>query len=112
MTVDGSYLRRIEVGAAGGGQRDLHGALAVYGGSAAYADQVLASPSRGRIPRRGFVLSPGSHVSALVGELGMGQARLWTSRHGNRPCHRPARLARASARDIRPASSRSALVSI
>jgi hypothetical protein len=42
MTVAGSYLRRIEVGAAGGGQHDLRGALAVYGGSTAYADQVLA----------------------------------------------------------------------
>jgi hypothetical protein len=29
MTVAGSYLRRIELGAAGGGQHDLRGALAV-----------------------------------------------------------------------------------
>ena len=42
MTVAGSYLHRIEVGVAGGGQHDLRGALAVYGGSTAYADQVLA----------------------------------------------------------------------
>src|SRR3989440_4479072 len=42
MTVAGSYLHRIEVGAVGGGQHDLRGALAVYGGSTAYADQVLA----------------------------------------------------------------------
>jgi surface antigen len=48
MTVAGSYLRRIELGAAGGGQHDLRGALAVYGGSTAYADQVraLAAPAR------------------------------------------------------------------
>jgi len=37
-----AHLHRIEVGAAGGGQHDLRGALAVYGGSTAYADQVLA----------------------------------------------------------------------
>jgi hypothetical protein len=42
MVVAGSYLRRIELGATGGGQHDLRGALAVYGGSTAYADQVLA----------------------------------------------------------------------
>jgi CHAP domain/Transglycosylase SLT domain len=42
MTVAGSYLHRIELGAAGGGQHDLRGALAMYGGSTAYADQVLA----------------------------------------------------------------------
>jgi hypothetical protein len=42
MTVAGSYLWRIELGAAGGAQLDLRGALAVYGGSTAYADQVLA----------------------------------------------------------------------
>jgi hypothetical protein len=42
MTVAGSYLPRIEVGAAGGGRHDLRGALAMYGGSTAYADQVLA----------------------------------------------------------------------
>jgi hypothetical protein len=42
MTVAGSYLQRIELGAVGGGQHDLRGALAVYGGSTAYADQVLA----------------------------------------------------------------------
>src|SRR5439155_2230263 len=42
MTVAGSYLRRIEVGALGGGQHDLRAALAMYGGSTAYADQVLA----------------------------------------------------------------------
>ena len=38
----GSYLRRIEVGAVGGGQHDLRGALAVFGASTSYADQVLA----------------------------------------------------------------------
>ena len=40
MTAAGSYLRRIEVGGAGG--QHVRGALAVYGGSIAYADQVLA----------------------------------------------------------------------
>src|SRR5205807_86035 len=35
MTVAGSYLHRIEVGAEGGGQHDLRGALTVYGGSTA-----------------------------------------------------------------------------
>jgi hypothetical protein len=38
----GSYLHRLETGAAGGQRRDLRGALAVYGGSLAYADQILA----------------------------------------------------------------------
>jgi hypothetical protein len=38
----GSYLHRLELGAVGGQQRDLRGALAVYGGSAAYADRILA----------------------------------------------------------------------
>src|SRR5262245_20433394 len=42
MVVAGSYLRRIELGAASGGQHDLRGALAMYGGSTTYADQVLA----------------------------------------------------------------------
>ena len=42
MTVVGSYLHRIEVGAVSSRQRDLRSALAVYGGSTAYADQVLA----------------------------------------------------------------------
>jgi hypothetical protein len=45
MTVAGSYLRRIELGAAGGGRHDLRGALAVYGVSTAYADEVLALAS-------------------------------------------------------------------
>jgi hypothetical protein len=38
----GSYLHRLETGAAGGVPHDLRGALAVYGGSVAYADQVLS----------------------------------------------------------------------
>ena len=38
----GSYLHRLETGAAGGVPRDLRGALAVYGGSLADADQVLS----------------------------------------------------------------------
>src|SRR5262245_58819784 len=38
----GSYLHRLETGAIGGHRRDLRAALAVYGGSLAYADQVLA----------------------------------------------------------------------
>jgi hypothetical protein len=42
MLTAGSYLHRLETGAAGGQRRDLRGALAVYGGSLAYADQVLA----------------------------------------------------------------------
>ena len=42
MVVAGSYLRRLELGAVGGVRHDLRGALAVYGGSTAYADQVLA----------------------------------------------------------------------
>jgi hypothetical protein len=37
----GSYLHRLETGAAGGVPHDLRGALAVYGGSLAYADEVL-----------------------------------------------------------------------
>jgi hypothetical protein len=41
MVVTGSYLRRIELGAAGG-KHDLRGALAAYGRRSAYADQVLA----------------------------------------------------------------------
>jgi hypothetical protein len=42
MVVAGSYLQRLEMGAAGGVPHDLRGALAVYGGSVAYADQVLS----------------------------------------------------------------------
>jgi hypothetical protein len=42
MLTAGSYLHRLETGAAGGQRRDLRGALAVYGGSLAYADQILA----------------------------------------------------------------------
>src|SRR5215472_8840707 len=42
MVVAGSYLHRLEVGAIDGAERNLRGALAVYGGSTAYADQVLA----------------------------------------------------------------------
>jgi CHAP domain len=42
MLTAGSYLHRLETGAAGGQRHDLRGALAVYGGSLAYADQVLA----------------------------------------------------------------------
>jgi hypothetical protein len=37
----GSYLHRLETGAAGGVPHDLRGALAAYGGSLAYVDQVL-----------------------------------------------------------------------
>jgi soluble lytic murein transglycosylase-like protein len=42
MVVAGSYLARLQRGAAGGGPHDLRGALAVYGGSTAYAGRVLA----------------------------------------------------------------------
>jgi CHAP domain len=42
MVTAGSYLHRLEIGAEGGGPRDLRGALAVYGGSLAYADEILA----------------------------------------------------------------------
>ncbi len=42
MVVAGSYLRRLETGAVGRQPRDLRSALTVYGGSTAYADQVLA----------------------------------------------------------------------
>jgi hypothetical protein len=42
MVTAGSYLHRLETGAAGGVPHDLRGALAVYGGSLAYADQVLS----------------------------------------------------------------------
>jgi hypothetical protein len=42
MVTAGSYLRRLETGAAGGVPHDLRGALAAYGGSLAYADQVLS----------------------------------------------------------------------
>ena len=42
MVTAGSYLHRLELGAVGGQPRDLRGALAVYGGSAAYADRILA----------------------------------------------------------------------
>lgn len=42
MVTAGSYLHRLEAGAVGGVPRDLRGALAVYGGSLAYADQVLS----------------------------------------------------------------------
>jgi CHAP domain/Transglycosylase SLT domain len=38
----GSYLHRLETGAVGGVPHDLRGALAAYGGSLAYADQVLS----------------------------------------------------------------------
>ncbi len=50
MTTAGSYLHRLETGAAGGQQRDLRGALAVYGGSLAYADRIL---SLARAPQLG-----------------------------------------------------------
>jgi hypothetical protein len=42
MVTAGSYLHRLETGAAGGQRRDLRGAPAVYGGSLAYADQIVA----------------------------------------------------------------------
>ncbi len=42
MMAAGSYLRRLLTGAEDGRQRDLRGALTVYGGSTAFADQVLA----------------------------------------------------------------------
>ena len=42
MSAAGSCLRRIELGAVGGGRHALRAALAVYGGSLAYAEQVLA----------------------------------------------------------------------
>ncbi|TMC04483.1 MAG: CHAP domain-containing protein [Chloroflexi bacterium] len=42
MVTAGSCLHRLETGAAGGVPHDLRGALAVYGGSPAYADQVLS----------------------------------------------------------------------
>lgn len=42
MVVAGSYLARLQSGAEDGRRHSLHGALAVYGGSAYYADQVLA----------------------------------------------------------------------
>lgn len=41
MVVAGSYLARLESGAALRGRRNIRGALAVYGGSDAYAQQVL-----------------------------------------------------------------------
>ena len=47
MLVAGSYLTRLQRGAAGGGPHDLRAALAVYGGSVAYADQVLAVAAGG-----------------------------------------------------------------
>jgi hypothetical protein len=56
MAVAGSNLRRIEVGAVGGGQHDLRGALAVYGGSTAYADQVLALAEPATTPNLPVVL--------------------------------------------------------
>jgi hypothetical protein len=42
LVTAGSYLHRLETGAAGGVPHDLRGALAAYGGSVAYADQVLS----------------------------------------------------------------------
>ena len=42
MVTAGSYLQRLELGADGGQPRDLRGARAVYGGSATYADRILA----------------------------------------------------------------------
>lgn len=47
MLVAGSYLARLQRGVTGGRPRDLRGALAVYGGSPAYADQVLALAAGG-----------------------------------------------------------------
>jgi len=41
MVVAGSYLTRLQSGAEDGRRRDLRSALSVYGGSGAYADQVL-----------------------------------------------------------------------
>jgi hypothetical protein len=41
LVTAGSYLHRLETGAVGGVPHDLRGALAAYGGSLAYADQVL-----------------------------------------------------------------------
>lgn len=41
MVVAGSYLNRLQSGAEDGKRRDLHRALTLYGGSAAYADRVL-----------------------------------------------------------------------
>jgi len=41
MVVAGSYLSRLQSSAEDGKRRDLHTALTVYGGSAAYADRVL-----------------------------------------------------------------------
>jgi len=42
MVVAGSYLARLQRGAVDGRRRGLRAALAVYGGSAGYADRVLA----------------------------------------------------------------------
>jgi membrane-bound lytic murein transglycosylase B len=47
MLVAGSYLARLESGAAGGRPRDIRGALAVYGGDDAYAGHVLAVQAGG-----------------------------------------------------------------
>lgn len=41
MVVAGSYLARLQTGTEDGRRHSLHGALSIYGGSSAYADQVL-----------------------------------------------------------------------
>ena len=70
MSAAGSCLRRIELGAVGGGQHDLRGALAVYGGSSTYADEVLAlaepAITASRLPVVVPTLAPGWVQRILV----------------------------------------------
>ncbi len=80
MVTAGSYLARLQNGAAGGTKRSLRDALAVYGGDLAYADNVLvlARPlaQGGPVPHAGLepiscsgiALTQGYGPSSVVGE--------------------------------------------
>jgi hypothetical protein len=82
MVVAGLYLRRIEVGAVGGGQHDLRGALAMYGGSTAYADQVLALAAPANRPADlAFHMSP----SGVTNQCVAGALATWALMHTGDP---------------------------
>ena len=105
MGAVGSYLRRLETGAEDGRQRDLRAALALYGGSTAYADQVLAlaepattsnlpvvlpTPAPGwvqRIPTPAWPADLAAHMSpsAVTNQCVAGALATWALRHVGDP---------------------------
>ena len=105
LVVAGLYLHRIEAGAAGGGRHDLRAALAVYGSSTAYADQVLALsepvttsnlpvvlPIRGpgwvqRVPTPAWPAELAAHMSpsAVTNQCVAGALATWALMHVGDP---------------------------